>query len=42
MPVCYQGPWLVANATNSDSTPAMRELGIEFRPLDSFRVKRLP
>jgi len=30
----YEGPWLVANANEADSTPAINELGIEFTPLD--------
>jgi hypothetical protein len=31
----YEGPWLVANANEADSTPAIEELGIEFTPLDT-------
>ena len=30
----YEGPWLVANANETDSTPARDELGIDFTPLD--------
>jgi nucleoside-diphosphate-sugar epimerase len=31
----YEGPWLVANATEADSTTAIEDLGIDFTPLDT-------
>ncbi len=31
----YEGPWLVANASEADSTIAIEELGIDFIPLDT-------
>ena len=31
----YEGPWLVANASEADSTPATDDLGVDFTPLDT-------
>jgi hypothetical protein len=31
----YEGPWLVANGVRADSSATIKELNLEFRPLET-------